>query len=194
MTRFLTNEIVSRYLRVQDAENEEGTAFIEALTDAALNYVSERTGIAFGERVQTDRLDGGGYALWPLWRPVRAISGITDTDTSTAVLTTDYFLDRDRITHELGARWGDGAGRFQTVYHCGYEPMASLASTTGGLTVPSYQAPAGLTFCILHFIRRLYDARGGVTQEQIQGWSVTWDDLGKGEIETLMRPYMRLNL
>ena len=193
---FITNDLASRFLKLRDAESQEGAVFLETMITGALDWISQHCDVLFGESRITEEQSGGGLSLIPRWRPLRQVVSVTDLEGEvTYTADTDYELRRGGLVLIGGDRWPEGRGRWRIVYDAGYVPNELIASTTTAAdNVSSYPMPLALVMAGLHLIRREYDNRGGVQSESVQGWSANWDALNDGQVTALLQPYRRAGL
>lgn len=122
----------------------------------------------------TDDIDGGDFALWPVNRPVTAVTSVTNLSTEEVEDSDDYTLSGDRIYRIDGIEWSDDyPGCWRVVY-------------TGGEVMP-----AGLKMAALHLIGRVFDNRGGKVTQAAAGYGITWQSLMESDIWAMLGPYER---
>jgi hypothetical protein len=193
-------------LRLTDAGQD---ALIQALIDAAEDWVEQRCGVSIGEIRRTDDLDGGGRRLVAPIGPLRAVVSLVDRDDpgATFVEETDYRISGGALVklssaqwgawtggqEDSAGRWGTGAGRWRLTYDCGYQLPADAPTTTTGAPGETRHIPlpGAMKAAILSLVRRLYDNRGGAESEAAASWSVDWRALDVSDMAEMLAPYRK---
>lgn len=148
---------------------------IETIIDAVEDMAARYCQVEFTQKSLRERLDGGGYVLWPKVGPVVRVDSVTDLVTGAAW--TDYRVSNDEIlyTDAGDERWPDGPQRWRLTYLAGY-----------GVT---YSVPAAFELALLNAISRYYNNRGMKTAESQEGSSETWAD--QAAVMKLFDPFVR---
>ena len=144
---------------------------LQDLIDMAESFVEEFCDIGLTSTEQTEKLDGGGYYLYPSRKPITAVSSITqDSDT---ISSDDYDFESFGIYQASEYPWASGKKEFTVVY-------------TGGHS----EVPAGLKLAIRQMVLRAYmnfNAKGSISEA---GESVEWQSLWNGnDITALLEQY-----
>jgi len=69
------------------------------------------------------------------------------------------------------------------------EPICCLPMWLHPCTGETLDIPPAVKAAILQLVRRMYDNRGGVTQESVAGWAVTWLDLVASDIALMLEQF-----
>ncbi|KKL65183.1 hypothetical protein LCGC14_2157500 [marine sediment metagenome] len=121
-----------------------------------------------------DHLDGGGFALWPVNRPVASVTSVTNLSTEDIENSDNYVLSDDRIHRVDGLDWAD------------YYPGCWRVTYSGGEV-----APSGLKMAALQLIARQFDNHGGKITQSAAGYGMTWEKLMSSDIWVLLGPLGR---
>lgn len=161
--------------------NDAEDTVIQNIMDGAQSWLEEQYGLSLSEVSITERVDGGGYELEPLRRPIVSVTSVTDKRNNDDVIDTDdYWADDRAIRREDESRWTAGRRRFEVVYTGGY----------GG----SIAAPALLKLGVLRFIARAYRARYTQRFELSAGASINWSSFMESDVIEMLGPFRRVGV
>lgn len=152
--------------------------FIQALLDGAEDWIARHLGVALSSAARQEDIDGGDLYLWPKFRPVTAVTSVTDLETGTvypALLDGETRIRWNLLPRREEPRWPEGVQRFRVVYTAGYTAL-----------------PAGVQVAILQLVARAYRLRAGQASESVDGASASFAKLIDSDIAALLKPYRRV--
>ena len=160
-------------------------ALVGNLIAGAEEHIARVTGSPLTVTEFTEYLDGGFNSLRPVCWPIVAVTSITDMTCDS--LMTGYRVAPKGIRYlyqGCPAPWPAGCERIKVIYTAGYNNGNGLVKPEGSIS-----APAGLKSIALELVHRAYELRGGQTGHSGAGYSVSWDTLTDGEVETKLSRY-----
>jgi len=168
--------LVKSYLQIAHTAQDEA---LQALIDAAEEWLAKWLGTPLEATEYTEDLDGGEYTLRTRWQPIIDVAEILDRLDEDAEM--DFTLGAggaiqraDTAGSLLNSRWPEGAGRYRVSYTAGYEDL-----------------PAGVQLGVLMLVSRAYHQRTGETGGSAAGVAVNWSALMASDIVATLKAYRR---
>lgn len=161
---------------VQIGHTDQDTV-LQAMIDGIEEWVEQFCGIKLASAARIDRVDGGGFSLWPLSRPVGTVTEVAfvqDESDPNVIQSGTYRTQDDQIIRDDKQRWQDGRRIFKVTY-------------TGGHST----VPAGLILVMLDLIKRRYDNRGGKATQSAAGFGTGWQGLLDTDMMKQINVYRR---
>lgn len=111
---------------------------LQKIVDAVISFTESYCAIKLSSAEYTEKLNGGGGALFPDNKPVTALDKVEDLWNSNEEITDDLFHTNTQIRFTEGGMWPAGEYRWNATYTAGYTDS----------TAPNGLVDAMLQMCI----------------------------------------------